>query len=113
MFGDLELEFGGFAGEGEGVMAVVVVVVIIVFWVGGGLDVGDGLVLLLLMLLVGGSGSSFSAGCWACVDGCSDADTWGRVFGVRVGGEGGKGTVLDGAVAGWSAAEFAGCGAGG
>ena len=105
MFGDLELEFGGFAGEGEGVMIVVIVVV----WVRR-LDIVDGWLLVLLLLLLGGSGSGFSAGGWACVDRCSDADGW-WFFGIWVGGEGGKGTVLDGAVAGWSAAEFAGCGA--
>ena len=69
MFGDLELEFAGFAGEG----------VIVVVWVGC-LDKVNGLWLLL------GGGSGFSAGGWTCLDGCSDADGWG-FFGVWVGGE--------------------------
>ena len=107
MFGDLELEFGGFAGEGEGVMIVVVIVVRV-----GRLDIVDGGWWLLLVLLLGRSGSGFSAGSWACVNGCSHTDGW-WFFGIWVGGEGGKGTVLYGAVAGWSATEFAGCGAGG
>ena len=114
MFGDLELEFGGFAGEGEG---VIVVVVVIIIWVGGGLDVGDGglvLLLLMLLLLLGRSGSGFSARGGTCLDNWrSDTYAWGVFFGVWIGGEGGKGTVCYGAVAGWSAAEFAGRGAGG
>ena len=116
MFGDLELEFRGFAGEGE---SVIIVMIVIVFCGGGGgggslLDeVIDGL-LLMLMLLLGSGRGGFSAGAGTCLDDwCADADGWWWFFCIWVGGKGGKGTVLYGAVAGWSAAEFAGCGAGG
>ena len=98
------------------VLVVVVIVVVVGFWGGGGggglcLDVVDG---LLLMLLGSGRGG-FSAGTGTRLDDwCADANGWWWwVFCIRVGGEGGKGTILYGAIAGWSAAEFAGCGAGG
>ena len=84
MFGDLELEFGGFAAwEGEGV------IVVVVGFCGGWclcLDVVHG---LLLLLLLGSGGGGFSAGAGTCLnDRCADADGWWWFFCIWVGGEG-------------------------
>ena len=84
MFGDLELEFAGFSGEGVVVVVVVVVMVVVVVVHDGSLSEVDGLL---------GGGSGFSAWAWTCLYWCANADGW-SFFGVGVGGECGKWPIL-------------------